>query len=60
MIEWLTDNRLPIGKWAKGAVDWLIDKGSFAFDWLSRQLETMIDALLWLLQLPNPLRVPKA
>jgi len=55
MIEWLTDNRLPIGKWAKGAVDWLIDKGGFAFDWLSRQLETMIDALLWLLQLPNPL-----
>lgn len=54
-MEWLTDNKLPIGKWAKNSVDWLIDNAGFIFDWVSRQLETMIDALLWLLQFPNPL-----
>lgn len=54
-MEWITDNQLPIGKWAKSAVDWLIDNGGFAFDWLAAQLSTMINALLWLLELPNPL-----
>lgn len=53
-MNWITDNPLPIGKWAKSAVDWLIDNGGFVFDWLSAQLSTMINALLWLLELPNP------
>ena len=37
-MEWITDNKLPIGKWAKSGVDWLIDNGGFVFDWLSAQL----------------------
>lgn len=55
MMNWITDNQLPIGKWAKGFVDWLIENGGFVFDWLSAQLSTMINALLWLLELPHPL-----
>jgi glycine betaine/proline transport system permease protein len=55
MMEWITDNQLPIGKWAKSAVDWLIDNGGFVFDWLAAQLSTMINALLWILEFPNPL-----
>lgn len=55
MMEWITDNQLPIGKWAKSAVDWLIDNGGFVFDWLAAQLSTMINALLWVLEFPNPL-----
>jgi glycine betaine/proline transport system permease protein len=54
-MEWITDEKIPIGKWAKWGVDWLIDNGGFVFDWLSVQLKAMIDALLWLLELPHPL-----
>lgn len=56
-MEWLTENKIPIGKWAKAVVDWLIDNAGFAFDWFSDQLETIITALLWLLQAPHPLVV---
>ena len=54
-MEWLTENKLPIGRWAKNGTDWLIDNGGFFFDWLSNQLKGGIDALLWLLELPHPL-----
>lgn len=53
-MDWLTDNKLPVGKWARNATDWLIDNAGFFFDWLSAQLLVMINALLWLLELPNP------
>ena len=36
-MEWLTENKLPIGRWAKNGTDWLIDNGGFFFDWLSSQ-----------------------
>lgn len=53
--EFVTEDKIPIGKWAKWGVDWLIDNGGFVFDWLSVQLKAMIDALLWLVNLPHPL-----
>jgi glycine betaine/proline transport system permease protein len=46
--------KIPVGKWAKQAVDWLIDTAGFLFDWLSAVLKTMIDGLVWLLELPHP------
>jgi glycine betaine/proline transport system permease protein len=46
--------KIPVGKWAKQAVDWLIDTAGFLFDWLSVVLKTMIDGLVWLLELPHP------
>ena len=49
-----TGAKIPVGRWAKQAVDWLIDKGGFLFDWLSTVLKTMIDGLVWLLELPHP------
>ena len=55
ILNWLTDNKIPIGHWAKAAVDWLIDHGGFFFDWLSIVLQVLIDALLWCLQTPHPL-----
>jgi len=55
ILSWLTDNKIPIGHWAKLAVDWLIDHGGFFFDWLSKFLQVLIDALLWCLQTPHPL-----
>jgi glycine betaine/proline transport system permease protein len=46
--------KIPVGKWAKQAVDWLIDTAGFLFDWLATVLKTMIDGLVWLLELPHP------
>ncbi|KQQ61336.1 MULTISPECIES: choline ABC transporter permease subunit [Rhizobium/Agrobacterium group] len=56
-MEWLSasENRLPIGRYAKDAVDWLTGNLSFFFDWLSFIFESVIDALLYLLQAPHPL-----
>jgi len=53
--NWLTEDKLPVGKYAKQGVDWLIDNGGFVFDWLSVQLKAMIHGFLWLLNLPHPL-----
>lgn len=54
-MNWLTDEKLPIGAWAKSGVDWLTDNGAWFFDGLSAVLEAMIDAILAILQAPHPL-----
>jgi glycine betaine/proline transport system permease protein len=56
-LEWLTEHKIPIGKFAKSGVDWLIDNAGFVFDWFSTVLEVVIGALLWCLQTPHPLMV---
>jgi glycine betaine/proline transport system permease protein len=58
-VEWLSspENRLPIGKYAKSAIDWLTTNFAFFFDWLSFILQKVIDALLYVFQAPNPLIV---
>ncbi|MCA1244465.1 choline ABC transporter permease subunit [Stappia stellulata] len=56
-MEWLTEHKLPIGKWAQVLVDWLTDNAYWIFDGISAVLETLIDAILWLLQTPHPLVV---
>ena len=51
-MDWLTEHKIPIGKWLGKGVDLLNDYASGFFDWLSMVLETMIDGttdgLLWL------------
>jgi len=54
-MEWLTENKLPVGKAAKNFVDWLTDHGAWFFDGLAAGLEFMIEAILWVLQAPHPL-----
>lgn len=54
-MDWLTDNKIPIGKGAKSFVDWLTDNAYWLFDAISYALEAMIDGILWLLQTPHPL-----
>ena len=54
-MNWLTDEKLPIGAWAQSGVDWLTDNGAWFFDGLSAVLEAMIDAILAVLQAPPPL-----
>ena len=53
-MEWLTDNKIPIGKWAQSGVDWLTVNGAAVFDGISAALEAMISAILWVLQTPHP------
>lgn len=59
-MEFLTDNKIPVGRWAKSVVDWLIDNASWFFDALAAALELMIDAMLAVLNWPHPLVVVAA
>ena len=54
-MEWLTDYKIPVGKWASDFFNWLRDNFSTAFDALADGAEALIDALLWLFQTPHPL-----
>lgn len=56
-MEWLTEEKIPIGKWAKVFVDFLTDNGDWFFDGLALGLEAFIGAILFLLQSPHPLAV---
>jgi glycine betaine/proline transport system permease protein len=51
-MEFLTDNKLPIGPWSKSVVDWLTDNVDFVFDFIANILSASIDALLFVLQAP--------
>lgn len=53
-MEWLTGTKIPVGATARAVFDWLQDNGAWFFDGLSDFLESMIDAVLWLLQTPHP------
>ena len=59
-MEWLTDNKIPLGDWAAEAFDWLQDVGQPFFDGLATVMEAMIGAILWVLQTPHPLIVVAA
>ncbi len=53
-MDWLTDNKIPIGKWAKSVFDWLNTNFAFFFDALSDAMEALIDGILWVLETPHP------
>ncbi|MGO4198531.1 choline ABC transporter permease subunit [Rhizobium sp. YAF28] len=54
-MNWITDAKIPIGPWAKSFVDWLTTNGEWFFNQLSALLSHVINALLFVLQTPNPL-----
>jgi glycine betaine/proline transport system permease protein len=56
-MDWLTANKIPVGKTAKIVFDWLKDNASGFFDALSALMQALIDAILWVLQTPHPLVV---
>ncbi len=56
-MDWLTDNKIPVGKTARAVFEWLQEIGEPFFDWLSWVLEVLIDGILWVLQTPHPLIV---
>jgi glycine betaine/proline transport system permease protein len=59
-VDWLTDFKIPMGRWAKDFVDWLTDNGAWFFDRLSNILAAVIDGLLFVLQTPHPLIIVAA
>ena len=54
-MNWLTDNKIPVGKWASAVFDWLQTHGGWFFDGLSDGLDALIEGILWVLQSPHPL-----
>ena len=56
-MDWLTENKIPVGDWAETIFDWMNDNLGFFFDWLSDAMEALIDGILWVLESPHPLFV---
>ncbi|WP_343312483.1 choline ABC transporter permease subunit [Brucella sp. BE17] len=54
-MNWLTDYKIPVGPTAKTVVDWLTNNMGGFFDTLAAVMQSMIDALLFVLKLPHPL-----
>lgn len=54
-MEWLTENKIPVGAWASNFFNWIRDNLSGVIDGLAEGAEWLIEALLWLLQTPHPL-----
>ena len=51
MEQWLTDHKLPIGKWIKSVIDYLLDHGAYLFDSFADGLKFLIEGfsevILW-------------
>lgn len=56
-MDWLAETKIPVGKIASDAFDWLQTHGEWYFDTLAVMLEAIIDGILWVLQTPHPLLV---
>jgi glycine betaine/proline transport system permease protein len=54
-VNWLTENKIPVGDAAELFFLWLQDNAALFFDALSVAMEGLIDAFLWVLQTPHPL-----
>ena len=56
-MNWLTDNKIPVGKLAETVFDWINDNLQFFLEWLSEVMGVLIEAILWILQEPPELVV---
>ena len=56
-MNWLTENKIPVGRTAKQVFDWLKLHASGVFDAIAAVLDRMISAILWLLLTPRVLTV---
>ena len=54
-MDWLTDNKIPLGKWIQGFVEFLNDHAGWFFAGISDVLRFLIDGLTDLLQFTPPL-----
>ncbi len=42
-MDWLTETKIPIGKWAAAVFDWLQANGAWFFDGLSDGMEWLVE-----------------
>ncbi|PIL20104.1 glycine/betaine ABC transporter permease [Puniceibacterium antarcticum] len=56
-MNWLSDNKIPIGDWAEAIFGWLQKNGGWFFDGMAVAMEGLIAAILWVLQTPPELLV---
>jgi len=56
-MDWLTESKIPVGKWAAALFDWLQINGAWFFDGLADGMDWLIERILWVLQTPHPLIV---
>ncbi|MFP1632240.1 choline ABC transporter permease subunit [Zhengella sp. ZM62] len=56
-MDFLTDNKIPVGQTARAVVDWMTDHLGWFFDGLASVMETLIDGLLAVMSWPHPLLV---
>lgn len=54
-MEWLTETKIPLGKWVSAGVDGLNDNASWFFDAVSGGLEFLIEGLIDLMMAAPPL-----
>ena len=54
-MEWLLTTKIPIGKTAKFGFEWLRDNAEWFFESFEDSLSWMIEAVLFVLNYPNPL-----
>ena len=54
-LNWLTDNKIPIGKWINSGVDWLNEHAAWFFNAVSDGLGLIIEGFIDLLQWLPPL-----
>ncbi len=54
-MDWLTNQKIPVGKFAEAIVDWLIVNGSGFFTVLEIILKAMVEGVLAVLEWPHPL-----
>ena len=54
-MDWLTDNKIPVGDWAEAVVDWLTVDAGFIFEALEAVLDVIVEAILTVIQFPPPL-----
>lgn len=53
-MDWLTENKIPVGDVAEAGFEWLEKTGRVFFDTMADGMEALIDGILWLLQTPHP------
>ena len=56
-MNWLTDTKIPVGKSAKAGFEWLRDNAEWFFEKFEDALTWLIEAVLFVLNYPNPLIV---
>lgn len=57
MLDWLTENKLPLGKISRYVFEWMRENLKPLFDAMDAVMEALIDGILWVLQSPHPLVV---